>query len=146
MFIAVKNSKDIANVRSMGLGVDEDNEPAPENVSKTEIREEFSMRMASQSWGWFVIDNRAVTVALDVKPSLIHVKGELLKNIIFVSMCILFFPFDFLQNFIIKETNKGLKKNKLKETDPGGVLNFIGSLIFMYCFLGFKKNNDSVQN
>ena len=64
-------------------------------------------------------------VALYMKPSLTNAKRETLKNINFVSMWILFFPFAFLENVIIKQTNKELKRNRLKETDPGEFLTFL---------------------
>ena len=99
------------------------------------------MRMTSQSWGWTGIDAQVVTVALVVKPSLTNAKGEALKNIAFVSMQILLFPFDFLQNIIIKQTNTELKKNRSKETDPGKFLTFLGIWLFMSYFLGFKREN-----
>ena len=136
---AGNNSEDIANVRAMGLGVDDDNEPAPENVPTTESRDEVAMRIASQSWGWNGIDNRAITVATDVKPSMKNVKGDALKNISCLSMWILFFPFAFLQNVIIKETNKKLRQNKLQETDTGEFLTFLGIWLFMSCFSGFNR-------
>ena len=46
------HAEDIAHVKSLGLGVDDDNEPAPENIPNKNPPEKID-----QSWGWDGFDH-----------------------------------------------------------------------------------------
>ena len=46
------SAEDMAHVRILGLGVVDDNQPAPENIPNNELVEE-----TNQQWGWDGVDH-----------------------------------------------------------------------------------------
>ena len=54
LFHAGNNAEDIANVRLMGLAVNDDNNPAPENIPGAD----GATLPNDQTWGWDGIDTR----------------------------------------------------------------------------------------
>ena len=67
VFHAGNNSEDIAHIRSLGLDVDDDNEPALEHIP-----DDASLPCICQTWGWNGIGYRAVGNYMDVKAVLLH--------------------------------------------------------------------------
>ena len=61
------NSEDISHVRNLGFAVDDDNDPAPENVP-----DEEAVPDVQQSWGWNGIDYRAQENVMNVNPVFNH--------------------------------------------------------------------------
>ena len=61
VFNAQNRAEDIALVRNMGFEVDDDNEPAPENVPAANApRPNGATLYEGQEWGWDGIDRRAM--------------------------------------------------------------------------------------
>lgn len=67
VFRAGNRNEDIEFVRNQGLVVDDDNEPAPENIPQEQVT--FSRLFDGQSWGYNGIDRRATSVPVDQEPS-----------------------------------------------------------------------------
>jgi hypothetical protein len=66
-------SEDIANFWNQGFNLDDDREPAPENVpTEDETPTQVTDLKEGQSWGWDAIDHRAI-----VKP---EKEGHTFKN------------------------------------------------------------------
>jgi hypothetical protein len=63
-------AEDIAAVRNQGLAVDDDNEPAPENISDANTQSiNITQPKEGQTWGWDGIDRRVVAGANNSKPT-----------------------------------------------------------------------------
>ena len=69
-------SEDIAHVRGLGLDVDDDNDPAPENIPDNE-----PIPDTNQSWGTDGLDYRALGNYMNVKPNLLHGLPELAPDL-----------------------------------------------------------------
>ncbi len=67
VFRAGNRSEDIEFVRNQCLVVNDDNEPAPENIPQEQVT--FSRLFDGQSWGYNGIDRRATSVPVDQEPS-----------------------------------------------------------------------------
>lgn len=98
--------EDIAMVRNMGFTVDDDNEPAPENIptvvgtpaAATEVHD-------GQNWGWQGLDHRKRQGCHDTNAS---VKGMNSTNFFmctYLKFFFLFFPRQFIENvFLLRQT------------------------------------------
>ena len=104
IFNASNCAEDIAMVRNQGLDVDCDNEPAPENLP--EVGDAINLQNPPvQQWGWDGQCNRAVTAAQNHRPSIIGIHGVMLEVISYVSMFLIFFPKNYLENVVCKLTS-----------------------------------------
>ena len=105
------NAEDVAHVRSLGLGVDDDNQPAPENVPTDAPTED-----TNQTWGWDGVDHRSKHNFFDVAPTLNHRLPELSRNSIcgnaLVHLFLTLFSKPFLENILLPATNKNLQDNE----------------------------------
>ena len=138
VFHSGNNSEDIAHIRSLGLDVDDDNEPAPENIP-----DEDPLPELNQTWGWDGIDHRAVGNHMNVKPVLTHRLGELPRDPSQEAIASLFmtlFPTAYLENTILKATNKNLDAGVLEVT-MGELLRFIGIWLFLATTAGFPRRD-----
>ena len=105
VFHAGNCAEDIALVRSQGLMVDDDRDPAPENVPLVDV---FEVDNAC-SWGWDGICNRKITGATNIRPSFTSLHGTILQTISYVTMFLVFFPRKFIEEVMIQEMNKHLE-------------------------------------
>eukprot|EP00815_Leptocylindrus_aporus_P005115 CAMPEP_0116052952 /NCGR_PEP_ID=MMETSP0322-20121206/1885_1 /TAXON_ID=163516 /ORGANISM="Leptocylindrus danicus var. apora, Strain B651" /LENGTH=230 /DNA_ID=CAMNT_0003535997 /DNA_START=288 /DNA_END=977 /DNA_ORIENTATION=+ len=75
------DAEDIARVRALGFDVDDDNEPAPENVPTEEVTTEAGLK-DNQQWGTHPFDPRKASNAPNPLPSLEGLpKGERSKSV-----------------------------------------------------------------
>ena len=131
-------SDDVQRIRAMGYKVDDDNEPAPENVPHHDIagaqgdptnaqRAAHPSGLISehkQQWGHHPIDQRRVNVHQNVQPSVpgipsqMPITTETSKSFIFL----LFFGRCIVDSLIIPATNESLREDDLKETTMGEFL------------------------
>ena len=63
----ILNDKDVSNFRAMGFCVDDDNEPAPENIPTPNAN---PIECIYMEWNSVPIDERRVMAAVDVRPPL----------------------------------------------------------------------------
>ena len=125
VFRCGNNTEDIANVRAMGLDVDDDNEPAPENIPAPNAR--VYTHEHDQNWGWDGIDERRVHAQHDVGASL----KKLNDDITFVGMFLLYFPFKYFKDVILPSTNVILIAKSQSPTDLGELVKFLGVWLFL---------------
>jgi hypothetical protein len=59
-----------------------------------------------------------------------------LKALTKLDMFLLFFPANYLENVIVKETSKTLVEQALCPLTMGEFLRFLGCIFFMSCFSG----------
>ena len=122
--------EDIAMVRSLGMTVDDDNDPAPENIPDlTSITERQISSVEDlypgQSWGWNGFDERKKENFVKTEPKINGLSGIALEGVCFVKMFLLFFP-NCIINLIIKETSKKMEVGVIY----GEFLRFIGIILF----------------
>ena len=107
IFHAGNCAEDIAMVRNQGLMVDDDNEPAPENIPVPGTVEVDN----GGTWGWDGTCKRKITGAVNHRPSINSLTGLLLETVSYVTMFLLFFPRKFIEETIIKQTNLQLEED-----------------------------------
>lgn len=101
----------------MGFMVEDDNDPAPKNVPQ-----EGDALPNNQTWGWDGADHCAVFGADNNKPKIGGLLGQVLEFVTTIAMFLILFPRNFMEQVILKETNKKLDK----ELKFGEFLWFIG--------------------
>ena len=130
-------AEDIATVRGMGFSVDDDNEPAPENVPQEAPADTIHSLGEGQTWGWTGFDDRKVKGIPNVKPSLKGLSSIVLQGMSYAGMFKLFFPRS-LMLIILNETNKDLDDAPLSY---GELLRFFGIILFMSTISGFSRRD-----
>jgi len=119
----------------MGFEVDDDNEPAPENVPADDAPPvNGGELLEGQQWGWDGIDRRAMlqgsmyngpTFTNDWSP----------KGSTFVEIFLHCFPCSFLENHIVEATNNALLAVNAARTSFGELLRYIGMMLLMSCYM-----------
>ena len=139
---------DIQRIRAMGYEVNDDNDPAPENIPHHDIAPQPTKEAANatpathpsslfaehkQEWGHHPVDQRRVYVRQNVQPSVpgiptqMPITSHLPKSFIFL----LFFGQSIFDSLIIPATNESLREDKLKETTMGEFMRWIGIWFFL---------------
>lgn len=127
--------EDIQLARAAGFEVDDDNEPAPENVP---VETEHQEGNTQQQWGWQGIDHWKSIGGQTTKASLIGLSGIALEGQTIVSMFLLFFlGKTFLEDVIIQKANTKLEKM----LNIGEFLRYLGLWLIMSTMKGFKKED-----
>jgi hypothetical protein len=130
-------AEDIANVRALGFIVDDDNEPAPENIPPARVnnnRQEPPERV----WGWSGIDHRKQANGLRSSARINCLSGIALQGATTLTMFLLFFPRKFLEDVILAETNKKIKGMPITF---GEMLRFLGLWLYMGTLKGFRRSD-----
>ena len=129
------NHEDISFVRSLGLGVDDDNDPAPENIPNgASINTE-------QSWGWDGVDPRQAGQFFDHGARLNHGLDEIPCDpmpITLVHLFLTLFPRKYLEEVILKKTNETIE-DEIGEITIGELLRFLGIWFFLATTSGFAR-------
>ena len=134
VFHAGNNADDIANVRAMGLGMDDDNEPAPENIPQAD-----DMPLPNdQTWGWDGIDTRKARNLTNVKARMKHYTPDNLGEARLHGIFFVFFPVDYVKDVLVLETSENIFDRGLKPTNTREIIWFIGLWFFMATLGGFK--------
>ena len=137
VFQARNNAEDIANVRAQGLDVDNNNDPAPENIPDASTVPPIAVN-PGQTWGWSGVDNRYATGAANSRPSIPDALGAgCFRREDYVSCFSLFFPLKWLEEVLLVKTNAELVKSGEKECLLGEFLRYLGIWFLMACFKGF---------
>ena len=123
--------EDIDRVRGLGLDVDDDNEPAPENLpgnSNTTAKND-------QTWGWSGFCLRKKNGFHDSNPFFkFH---SPIANLSFSMVFLLLLPVGWLQNVLLKKTNENLEINMTY----GELLRFLGLILKMSTTSGFNRRD-----
>jgi hypothetical protein len=101
-------SEDIALARSQGLDVDDNNEPAPENIPAASAPIDSTSNLHGQTWGWGGTCHRKSAHHTDVSPQIKDYTKSHLGTLSKLKMFLLFFPVDYLENVIVIKTSRTL--------------------------------------
>ena len=135
IFNAQNRAEDIALVRAMGFEVDDDNEPAPENIPAPDapLLEGGALR-EGQEWGWDGFDQRAqLGGAMYNGPS--FADGWTPKRKTFLEIFLHLFPLEFFTNVIIEATSNALFAADSARTSLGEMLRYLGMWMLMSCYM-----------
>ena len=140
-------AEDIALFKAMGFEVDDDNEPAPENIPEpiNQTTDNVSNGNANATennfskFGVFQgVDYRKAAGCTNVKPKLIDMADGKLKSMSFLDTFLFFFPKS-LWDIILDETNDNLEKEDANPIDFGELLKFLGLWFFMATISGCSR-------
>lgn len=132
--------EDIAAARAAGLTVDDDNEPAPENIPAPNLRHELDPNTGlneGQSWGWNGICYRKTMTLMKEKATFHHNWKPNSKS--FLEVFLHWLPMKWIADTIIDATNESLKASKEAETCMGEFLVFVGLWFLMNTVIGFSR-------
>ena len=135
IFNAQNRAEDIALVRAMGFEVDDDNEPAPENVPAPDAPPvEMGALREGQDWGWDGFDQRAsLGGAMYNGPS--FADGWSPKRKTFLEIFLHLFPLEFFTDVIIEATSNALFAADSARTSLGEMLRYLGMWMLMSCYM-----------
>ena len=131
-----EQSEDIAYVRGLGFEVDDDNDPAPENIPRQQDTAVEGGFVAPTADAWGGICPRKMLNVPNNNPSLKGVTEETVGGITYLKMFLIALPVTYLKETVINETNKNL------EGDPltwGEFLRWLGLWLFMSTVAGFGR-------
>ena len=105
--------EDISLMREMGFDVDDDNDPAPENVPGSALGASVAPSRdglyEGQSWGWNGFCDRRQNHFASAKPRLKGLQETMFLGLTYLDLFLLFFP-RMLVQLVLQETNKKLKQ------------------------------------
>ena len=121
-------AEDIALIRAQGLDVDDDNEPAPENIpdATTTTNKQANGLYEGQEFGWDGVDHRAKDGHINLPAKMRGMPEPEYAS--YVQMFLLFFPRALIEDIVLAETNKAHPNLKLSW---GELLRFLGIILFM---------------
>jgi hypothetical protein len=94
--------------RSQGLDVDDDNEPAPENIPAVGTAIDSTANLHGQEWGLGGTCHQKSAHHVDVSPQIKDYTKNNLGVISKLDMFFLFFPINYLEEVIVIETSHTL--------------------------------------
>ena len=135
IFRATGVAEDIAMVRAQGLDVDDDNEPAPENVptGETTRTRQANGIYEGQQFGWDGVDHRARAGHHDLPATMLGMPD--VNFVSHIQMFLLFFP-RVLIDLVITESNKAHSELHLTF---GEFLRFLGLKLFMATCANYNR-------
>ena len=95
IFQSKNRAEDIANIRGMGLDVDDNNDPALENIPD----QEEPTPLEGQEWGWEGLNHRKKHNFSNVSASLHGISNLTLKSISWVTIFLIFFSTNFYRKY-----------------------------------------------
>ena len=134
--------EDIATVLAQGLIVDNDNEPAPENIPTATtqlgtICPETGL-LQGQRWHWNGICNRKAATNRRASASF---NRWMPTDDSFFDVFLHWMPVDFLENTMVVGTSTLLKEAGESETSLGELLVFLGLWLLMATVIGFTRRD-----
>jgi len=114
----------------MGFEVDDDNEPAPENIPAPDAPQVGICE--GQDWGWDGFDQRAsLGGAMYNNPS--FADGWTPQRKTFLDIFLHLFPLEFFTNVIVEATSNALFSADSARTSLGEMLRYLGMWMLMSC-------------
>lgn len=121
-------------VRAEGFDVDDDNDPAPENIpTPGEVIQD------AQQWGWSGICNRKSLQVPNSLPKLVGRSDSESASMTILSLFMLLFPLTYLHEVLLVELNKNLQQQGQRACGFGEFLRFFGIWFYMSSFKGFTR-------
>jgi hypothetical protein len=136
---AGNRAEDIAQVRALGFVVDDDNEPAPENIPTPQENNNDAAADDGRPWGWAGIDYRKQANGQCTKARINFLSGIALEGATMLTMFLLFFPRKFMEDVILVQTNNNLKGGA--PVTFGEFLRFLGLWLYMSTLKGFRRSD-----
>ena len=134
------HAEDIATARTQGLTVDDDNEPAPENIPEANApAPNVNALNEGQSWGWDGIDRRRTGGGVDSNPTF-HDRWTP-KGKTFLEVFLKCIPFRFFIDKIMKGTLDTLVKKNAAPLEQGEFLRYIGLWLLMSTCMGWTRRD-----
>jgi hypothetical protein len=135
IFNAQNRAEDIALVQAMGLEVDDNNEPAPENIPAPNAPLlDLGALCKGQEWGWDGFDQWALLGGA-MYNSPLFADGWTPKRKTFLEIFLHLFPLEFFTNVIIKATSNALFAADSARTSLREMLWYLGMWMLMSCYM-----------
>ena len=120
-------SEDIALACSQRLDVDDDNEPAPENIlAAGGACIDNTTHLHGHEWGWSGTCHQKTNHHLDVDPQILNYSRSDLCNQTKLDIFLLYFPLNYLENVPVKETSQTLVGQAHNPMLMGDLMRFFG--------------------
>jgi hypothetical protein len=133
--VANVSMEDVSLLLAEGFDVDDDNQPAPENIPTAG---EMTTGM-QQRWGWNGICNRKAA-GIQNPPAMMNNATESdIKSMTLLSMFLWLFSNDFPHKVLFKKLNVNLQQQKEREVRLGELLRFLGIWFYIATFKGFTR-------
>ena len=134
VFHATSRAEDIHMVRGMGFYVDDDNEPAEENIPAEAVADKTE---EAATWEWDGVCDRQANNHHNNNPSLRGVNNFNIATMTYGSMFILLFPMRFVQQVMLVQMN--MNAEGIAEITYGEFLRYLGLWFFMATCSGFSR-------
>ncbi len=110
IFRAGNRAEDIANVRGQGFEVDDNNDPAPENIPTLwDEAPAVNDLYKGQSWGWDGIDRHVVAGGNYNEPSFTNHWTPQGKS--FIDLFLHFLPMGWFTNVVVAKTSNAVQQS-----------------------------------
>ena len=130
VFFARNNAKDIARIRAEGFEVNDDNDPAPENIPQGDEPLQIDGDLfEGQTWGWNGVDRRITEGGNYEGPSFANGWTPTGKTNLEVFLHL--FPIVWLTNVVLAMTSNACVANNSKRLTYGELLRFLGMRLLM---------------
>ena len=130
--------EDVELLRREGFNIDDDNDPAPENIPAN--NRESSAPVEETMWGWKGFCHRKSSGFGNRAPRINTLPHDVLGNVSFLAMFLLLLPSTFLQNVVLTSTNERLVRDrKERPVEWGEFIRFLGLWFHMACYVGHSR-------
>jgi Transposase IS4 len=131
---SIVHLEDALLLRAEGFDVDDDNDPAPENIPiPGEVIQD------TQEWGWSSICNRKAALMSNSLPKLLNKSDSEVASMTIMTLFLLLFPLTYLHEVLLIQLNKNLQKQGERACGFGEFLRFLGIMFYMSTFKGFTR-------
>jgi hypothetical protein len=126
-------TEDIAEVHPLGFIIDNNNEPAPENIPASLDNNNIAATDGLE-WGWAGIDHRKWANGQAMKARINCLSGIALQGATLLTMLLLFLPWKFIEDVILVQTNNKILGSTVTFEE---FLRFLGLWLYMSTLSGF---------
>ena len=126
---------DLAEIRAMGLEVDDDNEAVPENRNAPQPTERVG------TWTIPSVCPRKAGNHTNAKGHFVGHSWEKIKHYDELQLFQICFPMEYLKEVVVPETNKRLRKTKNKTLKLPEFITFLGLTLYMACYEGISDRD-----
>ncbi len=135
VFNAQNRAEDIALVRDMGFMVDDNNKPAPENISADGAPPVNGEALfEGQKWGWDGINRQAILQG-SIYNGPTFANKWFPNGKPFIDIFLHFLPCYFIEVTIVEATSNVLLTVNVVQTTLGELLRYIGMMLLMMCYM-----------
>jgi hypothetical protein len=133
------SAEDMALLRAEGFDIDDDNEPAPENIPDLIARDGTVVNNDQQEWGWSGIDNRKSNGGGSQHgATLVGFNRRETDDWSILRMFKYLLPMMFLEYIVLKRINQNIKGRPVV---LGEFLRWIGIWFYMSTFIGYSQDD-----